>query len=80
MRKSPRVTEKDTPLNPDSNSDTGEDTLARSDRGLPPSTPRWVKVFGIIALILVLLFVVLHLTGRGFGGHTSSIKHGEQQP
>jgi len=37
--------------------------------GSPPSTPLWVKVFGIIALALVLLFVVLHLTGRGLGGH-----------
>jgi hypothetical protein len=35
----------------------------------PPGTPRWVKVFGIIGIILVLLFVVLHLTGRGLGGH-----------
>jgi hypothetical protein len=29
--------------------------------------PRWVKVFGIIALVLILLFVILHLTGHGFG-------------
>ena len=36
----------------------------------PPATPRWVKVFGIIVIVLVLLFVILHLTGRGFGGHT----------
>jgi hypothetical protein len=35
------------------------------------STPRWVYVFGIIALVLVLLFVALHLTGHGLGGHTS---------
>jgi ABC-type transporter Mla subunit MlaD len=34
------------------------------------STPRWVYVFGIIALVIVLLFVVLHLTGHGLGGHT----------
>ena len=31
-------------------------------------TPRWVKVFGIIALVTVVLFVVLMLIGRG-GGH-----------
>jgi hypothetical protein len=37
--------------------------------GAPPRTPRWLKVFGIIALALVLLFVLLHLTGRGLGGH-----------
>jgi hypothetical protein len=31
-------------------------------------TPRWVKVFGIIALVVVLLVVVLLLTG-GRGRH-----------
>jgi ABC-type transporter Mla subunit MlaD len=35
------------------------------------TTPRWVYVFGIIALVLVLAFVILHLTGHGLGGHTS---------
>jgi hypothetical protein len=38
----------DPPRTPDSNGDSG--------------TPRWVKVFGIIALVVVLLFVVLLLT------------------
>lgn len=33
-----------------------------------PGTPRWVKVFGIIALVVVLLFVFLVFT-RGPGGH-----------
>lgn len=32
-------------------------------------TARWVRVLGITAAILVLLFVILHLTGRGLGGH-----------
>ena len=41
-----------------------------------PGTPRWVKVFGIFALVLALLFVVLHLTGRGLGHHRS----GEHAP
>ena len=27
-----------------------------------PGTPRWVKVFGIIALIVILLFVILLFT------------------
>jgi len=30
-----------------------------------------VKVFGIIAVVLVLLFVILHLTGRGPWPHTA---------
>ncbi len=34
-----------------------------------PGTPRWVKVFGIIAVVLVLVFIILHVTGRSVGGH-----------
>ena len=37
-------------------------------RGTKPGTPRWVKVFGIIALVLVVL-VVLMLTGVLGEGH-----------
>jgi hypothetical protein len=33
-------------------------------------TPRWVRVFGAIILVLLLLFVVLHMSGHGFGGHS----------
>jgi len=33
-----------------------------------PGAPRWVKVFGIIALVVVLVFVILLFT-RGPGGH-----------
>lgn len=39
-----------------------------SDRESPPSTPRWVKIFGIIAIVLVLLFIIIQLTGIG-GDH-----------
>jgi hypothetical protein len=31
--------------------------------------PRWVKVFGIAFIVLVVVIVILHLSGRGFGGH-----------
>lgn len=40
-----------------------------------PGTPRWVKVFGIIAIGLVLLVVILLLTGgpgHGPGRHMGS--------
>jgi len=39
-----------------------------------------VKVFGIIAIVLAVLFVGLHLTGHGFGGHTHSGFAGGVQP
>jgi hypothetical protein len=35
-----------------------------------PGTPRWVKVFGIIAIVVVLLVVFMLLTGHGPGRHT----------
>jgi len=53
---------------PESDTDAG----VKSERRSPPSTPRWVKVFAIIVLALVVLLVILHLTGRGFGGHAPS--------
>ena len=40
-----------------------------SDPRSRPATPRWVYVFGIVALAFVVAFGVLHLMGRGFGGH-----------
>ena len=53
--------------------DTGDDTGVGPGRGSTTGTPRWVKVFGIIALVLILLFVILLLTrGPGGGGHGPS--------
>ncbi len=77
-----RATEEDTPMadpSPysDANCDTADDTRVRADRGSPPSAPRWVKVFGIIALVLILLVVILHLTGNSLGG---PMGHGMQLP
>ena len=54
-----------------------------------PGTPRWVKISGLIAIVLILLFVILHLTGNQFrfhpvpgnhGGHTPPIEQRVQQP
>jgi hypothetical protein len=39
------------------------------DPGDAPGTPRWVIAFGIVAAVLVLLFVALHLAGGGFRSH-----------
>jgi hypothetical protein len=56
-------------------------TGAGPDRESLTRTPRWVKVFGIIALVVVLLVVILLLTG-GPGGHGPSRHasggHGQQ--
>jgi hypothetical protein len=32
-------------------------------------TPRWVYAFAGVALVLLVAFVILHLTGHGFRGH-----------
>ena len=39
-------------------------------------TPRWVKAFGIVFVVLALLFIILHLAGgpRLHGGHTGGDK------
>ncbi|MEO7908658.1 MAG: hypothetical protein ABIV47_03305 [Roseiflexaceae bacterium] len=44
------------------------------DRRSTSGTPRWVKVFGIIVLVVVLLFVISLLAGgqHGPGLHTPS--------
>lgn len=68
-------------------------THVEPERGSNTATPRWVKVFGIIALVLVLLVVIIMFTGvggehgpgrhipsGGAGGHTPPIAHGAQQP
>lgn len=52
---------------PDANEHLGHDTGAGSDRSSPPPTPRWVLVFGIIALALGLLLVVMLLIGGDHG-------------
>jgi hypothetical protein len=50
----------DPPRYPNTDNDTG----AGPDRESATDTPRWVKVFGIIAFIVVLLFVILIVTGH----------------
>ncbi len=57
-------------------------THEKPDRVSAPSTPRWVIVFGIIALVLILLFVIMHFTGNGFGNHMNmpTIERSVQQP
>jgi hypothetical protein len=79
---------------PDSNGDTRDDTGSGPDHAATSGAPRWVKVFGIIAVVIVVLFVIMLLTGGGGhgpgrhtgsgpGGHTapsSASNHGAQSP
>ena len=45
------------------------DLKAKPGRRSGSPAPRWVKLFGLVALVLFALFVILHLTGHGFGHH-----------
>ena len=62
--------------------DASDDTRIEPDRESPPGTPRWVKAFGIIAFVLVLLFAGLHLTGNTptHMSGSSGTEHGMQTP
>jgi hypothetical protein len=56
------------------------ETSLMHDRELTRSTPRWVRITGIIVIAIVLLFASLHLVGRrllgsAFGGHGDHAPH-----
>jgi hypothetical protein len=67
---------------PVANPDASDDTRIEPDRESPPGTPRWVKAFGIIALVLILAFAGLHLTGNAptHMSGSSANEHGTQAP
>lgn len=52
--------------------DAADDADDASGRAPPHRTPAWVRTFQVVGVVLVLLFVVLHLTGlaprHGLGG------------
>jgi hypothetical protein len=58
------------PLDPDNGDDTGGGT----DHESVTSTPRWVKISGIVAAAVILLVVILLIIGGGHGPsrHTPS--------
>lgn len=60
----------DLPPDRDTRDDSNPGTGVRRGRGPVTGAPRWVKVFGIIAIVLVLIFVISHLAGGGKGSHT----------
>ena len=58
-------------------------THEEPNQGLPPATPPRVKVFGLVIIVLILLFAILHLTGNNFrdhGSHLPTTEHGVQPP
>jgi hypothetical protein len=54
---------------PISHADKGDGTDAGPDRGSIYRTPRWVKVFGIAVLVLMLLIAIMLASGHLTGGH-----------
>jgi hypothetical protein len=78
----------DLPPSPDSNGNTG----VVPGRELTPGIPLWVKVFGIVAFVLVLLVIIMmfasggshgpgrHIPSGDAGSHIPPIAHGVQQP
>jgi hypothetical protein len=66
------------PTDEDSNGDTHQ-----PGHRAAPGTPRWVKVFGVILIGLVVLFAVLHLSGHSpvdHMNHMSPTQQGMQMP
>lgn len=53
----------------------GSDPAPDTNPGTGPAAgmPRWVKILGLVVLLLVLLLAVLHLTGNSVGGPGSHL-------
>ena len=51
--------------------DAGDDTRGK---------PRWVIIFAIILVVLLLLFVIMHLTSGGLRNHTAPGDHAVSGP
>jgi len=62
----------ETPHMPDAPSNAGavRNIEGEAERSSSYQTPRWVKVFGIVFIVvLVLLVLIQHLVFSGMGGH-----------
>lgn len=56
--------------------DTEEDTAVEPGRRSAPGAPRWVKVFGIIAIVVAIVIVIGLITGQvGPGGPHGPSRH-----
>jgi hypothetical protein len=82
---SPRTSSNGTTANADPAAAAGRDPDAHSridpEHDTPPATPRWVKAFGIVLVVLLLAFAALHRTGNA-PTHMGSgdTQHGFQMP
>lgn len=57
-----------------------EDSRVESQHESKPTTPTWVKLFGIITVVVVLLLVVLILTGHDPGRHAMGAPWNQTAP
>lgn len=55
-----------------------DDIRRKADGESPPTPPRWVKAFGVAAIVLVVLLIVMVVSGHG-GPHSPlrHLRHGE---
>jgi hypothetical protein len=56
-------------VNKPANQPSSPNSGAVPDRRPVPPVPRWVKLFGIAAIVLILVFFISHLTGTAPMGH-----------
>lgn len=61
-------------------SDSNDDPSVAPDAEVITGPPRWVQVFAIVVLVLVLLFAMLHLIGGGPGRHMPGGTDGHRAP
>ena len=50
-----------------------------ADSESAPATPLWVKVFGVLVIVLILLVGILHLTGHSPMSHMAHAPQGVPQ-
>jgi hypothetical protein len=78
--KAARPTEHVDPADPVPYPNTRDRVRTNLDQDSAPGTPRWVKVFGIGVIVLLLLFAGLHLTGHTPTHGMPMPMHGIQTP
>ena len=55
-------------MRPNSDEPDGRGDASRDEHSII-GAPRWVKVLGVVAVVLILAFVISHLMGGGLGNH-----------